>query len=954
MMDRVGTYSDSAPVPVSPVFQAALARALPTERIVLDPLKRLAYGTDASFYRLTPEVVAVVNNEEEVSKVCQVAFETGTPVTFRAGGTSLSGQAVTDSVLVKLGYDGWRQFEILDQGRRIRTGPGLTGAQVNGLLAPYGRKIGPDPASISAAQIGGIAANNASGMCCGVSKNSYHTLSSLRLIMADGSLLDTGLPDSREAFHFSHGALLDSLSDLAQRTKANKDLAGRIRKKFSIKNTTGYSLNALIDFEDPFDILSHLIIGSEGTLAFISDITYETVPDPRDKATALVLFPDIETACVAVAALKQAPVDAVEIMDRAAIRSVEGKPGMPGDALNLPDNASLLLIEVRGTDADDLEANIAKTIAAIEVETLNTVEFTHDHVLQAQYWAIRKGVFPTVGSVREAGTTVIIEDVAVETPKLAEAVLDLQALFVKHGYSEASIFGHALEGNVHFVFTQGFDDQAEVMRYGRFMDDIADVIVNKYDGSLKAEHSTGRNMAPFVEMEWGADAAQLMRDIKRLFDPKGILNPGVIINDDPQVHLKNLKRMAPVDPQVDKCIECGFCEPTCPSRAFTTTPRQRIAALREISARHLDGRDATEFEAVLGADVIDSCAGDGLCAASCPVEINTGTMMKTLRGQNLGSLGRFVARFCANNFALVSALTRVGLMIGGWAEGLLGARLLNRLSTRINRMSGGRLPQWPLAMPSVTPPIAYPVSRPSADIRVVYFPSCGSRTMAPAGNDFDRATLPETMLSIFEKAGVDVVLPDDLEGQCCGMPFESKGAFDVADSMANQLADAIIAASRDGNDPVVFDTSPCAQRVLLACGDRIKPMDITEAFDKLLLNRLDIQPVAGEVLVHPTCSTRRMGLETNLRRVVEACGATPVIPNDIQCCGWAGDKGFFSPDLNASALRNLRFAASDDIVEGFSTSRTCEIGLSAHSGRPYRSIAYLVDRVSHRKINSSV
>ena len=218
-------------------------------------------------------------------------------------------------------------------------------------------------------------------------------------------------------------------------------------------------------------------------------------------------------------------------------------------------------------------------LEALAVEsTLEPPRFSTDAGECERLWNIRKGVFPAVGGMRKPGTTVLIEDVAFPIERLAEATLDLEALMHEHGYPEGVIYGHALDGNLHFIFTQDFSDPAEIARYGGLMVAVVDLVVNKYDGSLKAEHGTGRNMAPFVEMEWGRAATAIMRELKALLDPEGLLNPGVVPNDDPTVHLKNLKPMPAADDIVDACIECGFCEPQCPSAALTFSPRQRIVA----------------------------------------------------------------------------------------------------------------------------------------------------------------------------------------------------------------------------------------------------------------------------------------------------------------------------------------------------------------------------------------
>ncbi|MCH2220864.1 MAG: FAD-binding oxidoreductase, partial [Dechloromonas sp.] len=456
----------------------ALQAALPDRQVVTDDLRRLAYGTDASFYRLTPQVVAIIENEAEARAVLAAARQHNTPVTFRAAGTSLSGQALSDGVLALIG-EGFATFELADDASQVRVGPGMVGGEVNRRLAPLGKKIGPDPASIGAAKIGGIAANNASGMCCGTAQNSYKTLAGLRVMLADGTLLDTEDPSSVAAFKQSHARLLGELDRLGKETRANPALANRIRHKFKIKNTTGYSLNALVDFEDPIDILSHLMIGSEGTLGFMTRITYQTVVEDPCKASALVFFPDIRSACEAVIRLKPQPVSAVELLDRPAIHSVENKPGLPSIMRELGEDAAALLIEVRSPNPAGLQEKIAAVLAAINgIATVEPAQFSTDPATCEMYWKVRKGTFPAVGAMRRTGTTLLIEDVAFPNESLADAPLDLQALLRHHGYHEGIIFGHALEGNLHFVITQDFGDKAEIDRYARFMDDLCKLVVD--------------------------------------------------------------------------------------------------------------------------------------------------------------------------------------------------------------------------------------------------------------------------------------------------------------------------------------------------------------------------------------------------------------------------------------------------------------------------------------------
>jgi len=920
---------------------------IPQARRFDDPLSTLAFGTDASFYRLIPQLVIRVESEDEVVALLKLAQRDQVPVTFRAAGTSLSGQAISDSVLIVLG-DNWNGREIRGQGTQIRLQPGVIGAQANAWLAPFGRKIGPDPASINACKIGGIVANNASGMCCGTAQNTYHTLAGIRLVLADGSRLDTEDAASVAAFRQSHAPLLERLATLGRETRANAELAARIRHKYRLKNTTGLSLNALVDFDEPVDILSHLLVGSEGTLGFISAVTYDTVIDHPNKASALIVFPDVETCCNAVTVLKSQPVSAVELLDRRSLRSVQDKPGMPAFVQQLSNNACALLIESRAASSTLLQEQLAQIMASLtSFPVEKQVDFTEDPVENARLWAIRKDTFPAVGAVRKTGTTVIIEDVTFPVEQLAIGVNRLIELFDKHHYDEAILFGHALEGNLHFVFTQGFNNPEEVARYQAFMDDVAQLVAVEFGGSLKAEHGTGRNMAPFVELEWGSDAYQLMWQLKRLLDPNGILNPDVVLSEDPQIHLKHLKPLPAADEIVDKCIECGFCEPVCPSKGLTLSPRQRIVIWRDIQAKKRAGVDTTELEAAYEYQGIDTCAATGLCAQRCPVGINTGELVKKLRSRN--ATRTKTANWLEGNFATALQGARFTLHVANGARMLLGAPRLAKLSATLTKLSKGQIPQWTNAMPQPEKAIRFSPTVSDERPRVVYLAACVSRVMGPAAGDKEQMSLYDKTRGLLEKAGYQVVFPDNQDNLCCGQPFASKGYAEQAEHKRQELIGALLHASRGGLDPIYCDTSPCTLRLVQDLGDvRLDLYDPVRFIRTHLMDRLDFTPQEAPIAVHVTCSTQHLGESQALIDLARKCSKTVVIPEGIHCCGFAGDKGFTTPELNAHALRTLKDAVQQ-CSEGVSTSRTCEIGLSQHGGIDYHGLVYLVDRVTQAR-----
>lgn len=928
-----------------------LTPSIDSKRIFHDPLHTLAFGTDASFYRLIPKMVIKTTGEEEVSLILKECSKLSIPVTFRAAGTSLSGQAISDSVLVIAGNH-WNKFKIDQDGLRISLQPGLTGGKVNSLLARYGRKIGPDPASIDAAMIGGIAANNASGMCCGTSENSYKTLSSMRVIFADGSVLDTASQESKDQFAKTHPKLIQDISEMAVFVKMNSELADRVARKFKMKNTTGYSLNALVDFTDPFEVIEHLMIGSEGTLGFIAEISYKTVVEHRCKASSLMVFPDIEKACNAVSLLKSAPVSAVELMDRAGLRSVEDQEGVPGYLKTLSPTASALLVETRAHNADELNRQIAiilDTIKSIPSEV--PVEFTSVPSEYALLWKIRKGMFPSIGAIRKSGTTVIIEDVAFPVPRMAEATLDLQKLFEKWQYNEAVIFGHALDGNLHFVFTQDFGTQSEVDRYAGFMADVADLVVTKYDGALKAEHGTGRNMAPFVEKEWGREAFELMKQIKQIFDPQNLLNPGVILNNDPEAHLKNLKPIPEASEKIDKCIECGFCEPTCVSAELTLTPRQRIVVYREMARLAKTGHEP-HIAALLAKDYKyegnETCATDGLCATACPVKIDTGKLVKDIRKEEIGKR-QARALWIADRMAGVTASARVSLSVVGFFHSVLGTAVMKGISGGLKTLSGNRIPLWNPYLPIGAKKINTQPQTLTSEQKVVYFPSCINRVMGVSMENRREKQLSDTMVKLLNKGGYEVIFPEKMDELCCGMAFSSKGYTEAGTKKSNELEMSLIKASENGRYPVLCDMSPCLFTMKENMKSGLKLYEPVEFILDYLLSNLEIEPIDETTTVFPVCSIKKMGLEGKLVELAQKCAKEVIVP-ETNCCGFAGDRGFSFPELNKHGLRNLKIQIPEDVRYGYSTSRTCEIGLSLHSGISHQSIVYLVDKVSKAKV----
>lgn len=958
----VEALNTAAPMPSRSALEERLRTFIEPSRILTRPIDRIAYASDGSLYRLIPQAVVQPVSHEEVRRLFRFSREQNIPLTFRAGGTSLSGQAISDGILVDIGRY-WRSGKVEEEGRLLRAQPGLIGQQANNLLKEYGAKIGPDPASISAARLGGILSNNASGMCCGVAQNAYHTLRSMTFILPSGTVIDTALPDADKHFWEREPSLASGLLELKRQLEANTKLASRIRAKYRMKNTTGYSLNAFLDYSTAVDIFSHLLIGAEGTLAFIAEAVLETVADLPVKYTGLLLFPDIHTACAAIVPLRNAGAAALELMDRASLRSVEDKPGIALEIRQLPESAAALLVEFQTSDVTAVQENAAKAQAAVASLTLlHQPMFTSDVAQQERLWNIRKGMFPSVGAVRASGTTVIIEDVVFPLENLADAAVDLTHLFQKHGYTNAIIFGHAKDGNLHFVITQGFNTAKETDQYRNFIDDVVNLVVHKYDGALKAEHGTGRNMAPFVETEWGADGYAIMRQLKALADPDNLLNPGVIINPDPEAHMADLKKMPVIESEVDKCIECGYCEPKCPSRDLTLTPRQRIVVRREMQRLKDDGADHATYDE-LSRDfpymALDTCAADGLCATACPVSIDTGLLTKRFRHLRHTAAANRIAVLIAKNMKLAEFGARFALGAGHTVQKLFGLGFMQGVTQLLDKASRGLMDeafwQWSAEMPR--PRRGKLPARPRANADAVYFPACISRIMGALPGESQETSVMQALLDVADRAGIKLYVPEDVKGNCCGVPFSSKGFEAAHNATVDHTIENFFRWSNGGELPIVVDTSPCTYGLKTARPhlspanqarfDRLVIIDSVEFAHDRILPTLPIHRKVHSVALHPVCSATKMAITSKLVRISKACSETVLVPSDAGCCAFAGDRGFLFPELTASASRTEASQATSDEHDGyFSSSRTCEIGMTRATGKVYRSYLHLLHYAS--------
>ncbi|MCR2802114.1 FAD-binding and (Fe-S)-binding domain-containing protein [Microbacterium sp. zg-Y818] len=932
---------------VPDVVAEAVAEAA---RIKTRAIDRVAYAGDASHFLLTPRAVIVAEDVAEIARVLPAAAAARSRVTFRSGGTSLSGQASGDDLLVDT-RQGFRRIEVLDGGDRVRVQPGATVRQVNMRLLRHGRRLGPDPASEAACTIGGVVANNSSGMACGITENTYRTLESLVFVLPSGTIVDSAAADADARLKAAEPALFEGIVRLQRRVRENPESVATIRRQFAMKNTMGYGVNAFLDFDSPVQVLTHLLIGSEGTLAFIAEATYRTVPIQPKAATALAVFATLDDATRALPDLVATQAATLELMDATSIRVGQAFADAPPQILGFEATTeAALLVEYQAAGDDELAELTAQGARVLGNAPLRApAVFSPDAAARAIAWKLRKGLYTSVAGARPSGTTALLEDIVVPVPALAPTCESLHVLFERYGYRDSVIFGHAKDGNIHFMLTDRFAGDAALTRFAEFTDEMVDLVLGA-GGNLKAEHGTGRVMAPYVRRQYGGELYEVMRELKRLCDPAGILNPGVIIDDDPTAHLRDFKLPEPVEVEVDRCVECGYCEPVCPSKDLTLTPRQRIVVRRGMARAEAAGDHAlaASLERDYDYEGVQTCAVDGMCVTACPVLINTGSLVKRLRREGQNPVLAAGWKAAAKAWGPVTRVGSVALTAADAVPaGLVGA------VTTVGRAVLGTdtMPKYTADLPpggaqrrSKVGCLGGGEGAPVA----VYLPACVNSMFGPAG---DGIGVTEAFTRLVERAGVRVIVPEGIESLCCSTPWTSKGYTGGRDVMAKRVVEAVREASGDGELVIVSDGASCTEgfaHIFSDAGLTYRTEDAVDFVARLVLPVLgEVAPIVDSLVLHPTCSSTQMGLNPALQAVGAAVASTVTVPDAWGCCAFAGDRGMLHPELTASATAaEAAEVAAIGADAHASCNRTCEIGMTRATGREYRHVLELLEEAT--------
>ena len=918
-------------------------------RVYTDHLRRYAYGVDASCYSYLPKVVVKAEDEREVRRLIRLCQQCGTPFTFRAAGSSLSGQCSSEDVLIVCN-DGFKKMEVIDDGKALKCECGVIGSDANDLLKPYSRKIGPDPATLATALVGGILNNNSSGMCCGTAQNSYKTIRSIRVVLLDGSILDTSDQKSIDQFLKEKPQMVEDILQLRKDILADEELTHLIHHKYKIKNTTGYGLNSLVDFEDIIDIINHLFIGSEGTLGFVSEIVYNTVEDVPYKGCGLMFFKTLNDASLAVVALANMGRDkvvAAEMMDYQSLKAVQSLDNVPEFVREVPEGTSAILFQTESYSKETVDKNLAFIKDKLkDIPTAIPSLYSQDPKEYDSWWAIRKGILPIVGGQRRKGTTVITEDVCFQIEDFTKGIEMLTELFHKYDFVDGGvIFGHALSGNVHFNITPDFSDPKDTKNFGDLVKEMSER-VSGFGGSLKAEHGTGRMVAPFIEMEWGRKAYEINRRIKAIFDPERILNPDVIITDDPDVYKKNLKAQCVIDDAFTICMECGFCEKHCPSRNLTLTPRQRIALLRETKRLENEGNFTLAAELKKGYEYfgVDTCAACSMCKGLCPLSIDTAQIALSMR--RIDPPAPELAKKIYDNFSTTLQMARAGVSLEGIAGSIVTQKAISKITEGLHGVTG-ITPYIPKTTPKANRYRLRSRIKPTNFEKVVYFSTCANRAFKPNQGYDDERSLQQVVESLCNKAHIDIIYPEHIENLCCGLSFENYD--DVHERAVKDLHDALMKASQNGKYPIVIDHSACFNHAFKHMPD-LEINDISEFLCKYVVPHLDIEKCDERVIVHKQCKIKSLNKSQYIEDLARLCTDHVFNIKSFACDGFAGQKGFFTPELNKCATKDLAAEIAEyGATLGVSSSSTCEIGLGENGGIPFIGVAFLLDRCSKAK-----
>jgi FAD/FMN-containing dehydrogenase/Fe-S oxidoreductase len=896
-----------------------------------DNLTRQLYATDASIYQIEPAGVAFPKTPQEAGAVIRAAGDAGVSVTPRGAGTSLVGNAIGEGLIVEFSRYNRRITDLDLEKRSVRVGAGAVLDQLNDFLKPHGYCFGPDVATSSRATLGGMIANNSSGARCPIYGTTADHVSSLEIVMADGRVEHLGPK------HESLRAEREKIEQLAR--AASAEMAKHWPPGL-IKRWPGYGIERFLG--TPND-LSAILAGSEGTLSAIFSAELKISPLPREKGLGLIFFASVDEAMQATVELLDLKPAAIEHIDRPLLDQTKGQLHFQAarDLLELDSKPceSILIVEFYGDVAERLAVlqsrNIGlRTRTVTDPEQMNLV------------WSVRKsGLSLLTGCIGAAKPVAFIEDAAVRPAQLPEYVHGLRSIIEPLGL-EASYYGHAASGLLHVRPVLDLHSAADLKKFRQIADQTS-ALVRQFKGSLSAEHGVGIARTEYLREQLGDELLELMREIKRTFDPKNIFNPGKIFqvgsalraDRTPQRGVPtridtNLRENftspleLPFQPRLafafkdrsfignlEQCNGCGGCLKQagimCPTFMATheevMSTRGRANIIRAAMELRVDGRDplkSAELDAALSNCL--SCKG---CTPECPSNVNLALLKAELMYARWRRDGLPLRERIFSN---VDLLGKIGCIMPSLANRVLDSRAIRLAMEKIIGISARR------SLPNFTSErfdkwFAKHVD--AAPRRVAFWKrdeASRPRKVVLWDDTFVRYHEPHigtAAVKVLEALGFEVALVKNR--RCCGRPAFSQGNLDFAAKLGKHNV-SLLSSPQNSNTPILFLEPSCWSMFV----EDYRELKIENAedianrcflFEKFVDDLLEHEPAAlrfkhsdATIAIHPHCHAKSIMNPAFMRRLAERLPGRKAAVLDTACCGMAGAFGALAEKYNLS------------------------------------------------------
>jgi FAD/FMN-containing dehydrogenase/Fe-S oxidoreductase len=923
-----------------------------------DAASRALWSTDASIYLRKPEGVVTARSEGDIKLALAAARKAGLSITPRGTGTSLAGQATAPGLALDVSE--MRDALQIDlEGRRCVVEPGLVQGVLNSMVEPHGLVFGADTSTSDVATLGGMIGNNSAGMRSLVFGTTADQILSLRCILASGEVVNLRPLPREEAERRAQGEdaearLLRGALEIG--AKYHDEIESRFPDM--VRRVSGYGLDALVDPETVD--LTRLICGSEGTLAVVTSAEFRLQYLPEARALASFQFESLAAAARATVELLKEDASALELLDDVAIGRARSNPAYRDSARFVQgEPRAVLLVEWSGTrealdDRFEVLEDLAREVGAEVVVPLRG----NDEM--AQTVKLRKSTLPLLlGTSEKEKPVAFVEDAAVPPERLEEFVRRFEEIVEKNG-TWACFYGHASVGTLHVRPALDTSDPEGVARMRRIGEEVADLVV-ECGGSISGEHGDGLSRSEFLEKMYGTRIMEAFREIKDLFDPEGMMNPGVILDPKPmdtQLRIGPGRKRLPIQTglsfenqggfakAIELCNGSGFCRKTtggtmCPSYMVTLdeqdTTRARANMLRSVVEGTLPPEELTGERMK---EVMDLCVGCKACKTECPSQVDVASMKTEVLYQT-GKKHGFSSRQKAaghmrTQLALAARLPKL-------YNAAAGTKLARQVASLFGIDSRRELPK---------------VTHKTFSRRFRDLPQgTGPKEIAlfnDTWNEYQRPEIGEGAVRLFAAAGARVHLPKVV---CCGRPMLSEGLIDEARENARRNLD-LLAPLLEWGIPLVGLEPSCIltmrddYKKLLPDDERVEKLAAaTRLFEEALLELDTELPLRdGEpILLHGHCHQKALVGTGPTEKILGYAADVEVV--DSGCCGMAGLFGYEKDHYEVSikmAERRLFPAIREAkgrvvVAPGTSCREQISGGADTHALHPAEYLADLLE-----------